>query len=251
MAAWHDNDDFWKGTAPAVFTAQRWAAAKTEVEQIVSLVGLQPGDAVLDMGCGPGRHSLEFARRGYQVTGVDRTAQYLAAAQDAARQEGLSAEWVESDMRRFSRENAFNAAVSLLTTFGYFENPADDRRVAENLLTSLKPGGHLVMELMGKEVLARIFRRYDWHEEPDGIIVLEERKVSKDWSWIDCRWIVIRGDERREHNFGHRLFSAGELKELLASVGFTDVKAYGSLKGTPYDREAERLVLVAKKSEQI
>jgi SAM-dependent methyltransferase len=150
-------------------------------------------------------------------------------------------------MRRFRRDSVFDVAVNLLTSFGYFADAAEDRRVAENLFASLKPGGHLVMELMGKEILARVFRRYDWHEEPDGTLVLEERTIKPDWSWIEVRWIIVRGNDRRECRFGHRLYSAVELRELLTSVGFASVSAYGSLDATPYDNNAERLVVVAKK----
>lgn len=247
MAAWYDNEAFWKDTAPAVFNEDRLRKAPAEVERILALIQLPPGAAVLDMGCGPGRHALEFARRGYRITGVDRTAKYLDAARQEALRQGLETEWVEADMRHFRRDNTFDAAINMLTSFGYFEDPAEDRRAVENLLASLRPGGHLVMDLMGKEVLARIFRPHDWHEEPDGTTLLEERTIKDDWSWIDLRWIVIRGEQHREHRFGHRLYSAAELRDLLAAAGFVHVRAYGSLEGTTYDHEAERLVVVAQK----
>jgi len=247
MTAWHDDDTFWEETAPVVFNQERWRVAPKEVEQIVALIHLRPGANVLDLGCGPGRHALEFARRGYHMTGVDRTAAYLDAAREKAQREGFDAEWIEDDMRRFRRKDTFDAAVSLLTAFGYFEDPDDDRRVAENLVASLKPGGHLVMDLMGKEVLARIFQARDWHEEPDGTTVLEERVIKADWSWIDCRWIILSGDRRCEHRFGHRLYSAAELRELLTGVGFVHIGTYGSLEGAAYDNQAERLVIVAQK----
>ncbi len=251
MDAWYDNDTLWDDLAAVLFTEDRWGSAPAEIEQLVALIKLPPGSAVLDMGCGPGRHSLEFARRGFSVTGVDRTARYLSEAQDKALRDSLEAEWVEADMRRFRRENTFDVAVSLLTSFGYFEDPADDQRVVENLFASLKPSGHVVMDVMSKEVLARIFRPRDWHEEPDGTILLEERTVTRDWSRIDVRWIVIKGEQRQEHRFGHRIYSAVELKDLLAGAGFINATAYGSLKGAAYDHEAERLVIVAQKPENV
>lgn len=250
MDAWYDNDGLWDDLAAVLFTKDRWGSAPAEVEQLVALIRLSPGSSVLDMGCGPGRHSLEFARRGFSVTGVDRTARYLSEAQDKAQRDSLEAEWVEADMLRFRRDNAFDVAVSLLTSFGYFDDPADDRRVVENLFASLKPCGHVVIDVMGKEVLSRIFRPRDWHEEPDGAILLEERKVTRDWSRIDVRWILINGERRHEHRFGHRIYSAAELKGLLAGAGFINATAYGSLTGTVYDHEAERLVVVAEKPEK-
>ena len=247
MTAWYDNDAFWEDVAPVIFTEDRQQKAREDVGQIVALIGLQPSATVLDMGCGPGRHALEFARRGYRVTGVDRTATYLAKADKAAQKEELKVEWVEADMRHYRCDDMFDVAVSLLTSFGYFEDPSEDSQVVENLFASLKPGGHLVMDLMGKEVLARIFRERDWHEESDGTVVLEERKVAADWSRIHVRWVLIQGERRREHRFGHRVYSAMELMGLLGRIGFADIKAYGSLAGAGYDHEAERLVMVARK----
>ncbi|MHC4695963.1 MAG: class I SAM-dependent methyltransferase [Planctomycetota bacterium] len=247
MTEWHEDDSFWEETAPVLFTGERLQKAATEVEQILGLVELPHGAAILDLACGQGRHALEFARRGYSVTGVDRTSGYIAEGQRKATEHNLDIEWVRADMRHFRRPGSFDAAVSLLTSFGYFEDPEEDRRVAENLFSSLRAGGRLVLDLMGKEVLARIYRQYDWHEEPDGTLLLEERQLMDDWSRLEARWIVIRGERRSEHRFTLRLYSAAELKTLLLDVGFREVNMYGSLAGSPYDHEAERLVAVCRR----
>ncbi len=60
------------------------------------------------------------------------------------------------------------------------------------------------MEMMGKETLARIFRERDWHEEEDGSLFLEERKIQGGWDWVDNRWIWVRGGERKVFKLGHR-----------------------------------------------
>ena len=193
MSGWYQNEGFWQDTAPVLFTEERWQQAGAEVDHVLKLTQLAPGASVLDLGCGSGRHTLELARRGYRVTGVDRTAAYLDKARAKAETEGLRIEFVKADMRHFCRSDTFDAAVSLLTSFGYFADPAEDRRAVENLFASLKPGGRLVMDLMGKEVLARIYRQYDWHQEPDGTLLLEERRVADDWSRIDIRWIIVQG----------------------------------------------------------
>jgi len=246
MKPWHEDDAFWRDNAPVMFGEGRWAAAPEEVDQVVVLGDIQPGAHVLDLCCGVGRHSLELARRGCRVTGVDRTADYLATARRRAEEEGLDVEWVEADMRAFSRPEAFDAVINLLTSFGYFEDQEDDRRVVENVLRSLRPEGVLVMEMMGKEVLARIWRSRDWQED-DGVIILRERRVTRGWSWMENRWILLRGSERTEYKVGHRLYAATELIELLTGVGFFTVEAYGGLDGSPYDHTARRLVVVARK----
>jgi SAM-dependent methyltransferase len=248
MTEWHESDAFWEDTAPFVFGPRQWEAAAREAELAAALVDLPDGAAVLDMGCGPGRHAVEFARRGFHVTGVDRTVAALDRAKQRAADLKLDIEWVKADMREFRRPEAFDAAISLYTSFGYFQEKADDRRVLENMLASLRPGGRLALELIGKEILARIFQKRDWEAAEDGTLLLQERHVERDWSWMRARWIVIKGSERREYVLTHRVYSAVELSELAADVGFVDVRVYGSLAGTPYDERAERLVVTARKA---
>lgn len=246
MRRWYEDDAFWRDWAPVMFTEERWAAACEEVSLVCALLGVEPPAHVLDLCCGPGRHSLEFARRGFRVTGVDRTPAYLSQAKARAAAESLCVEFVRADMRRFRRAEAFDGAVSLFTSFGYFERPANDRRVALNVFHSLKPGSRFVLDMMGKEVLARIFGPRDWHEK-DGVLYLEERTVSRDWSWIENRWIMLKGSRRKEFRISHRVYSAAELRALLVECGFRKVNVYGDLAGSPYDQNAKRLVAVARR----
>ena len=249
MTTWYDQDDFWETFRPTLFSEQRWDAAPTEVDHLLTLLDLEPGAPVLDLCCGPGRHSLELARRGFEVIGVDRTASYLEAARQQANEEGREVEFVQEDMRRFVRPGAFDAAINLFTSFGYFEDPAQDLQVAEHLYTSLKPGGKLVMEMMGKEALARIFQERDWFwlDEEKGVIMLEERKLSQGWGWIESTWTLLRGSERQTYTVSHRLYAGTELAALLRQAGFSSVELFGGLEGVPYDQRARRLVAMAEK----
>jgi SAM-dependent methyltransferase len=249
MTTWYDQDNFWETFRPTLFSEQRWGAAPTEVDHLLALLNLESDAPVLDLCCGPGRHSLELARRGFHVTGVDRTASYLEAARQQASAEGLEVEFVQEDMRRFVRPGAFDAAINLFTSFGYFEDPAQDLQVAKNLYTSLKPGGKLVIEMMGKEVLARIFQPRDWFwlDEEEGVIMLEERKLSQGWGWIESTWTLLRSSERQTHTVSHRLYAGTELAALLRQAGFSSVELFGGLEGVLYDQRARRLVALAEK----
>jgi cyclopropane fatty-acyl-phospholipid synthase-like methyltransferase len=243
---WHEDDGFWEMVAPFMFSENSWAAAPAEVDQATALLDLEPGAAILDLGCGPGRHSLELARRGFRVTGVDRTALYLAQAQRRAEEEGLTIEFVQEDMRRFRRPDTFDAALSLFTSFGYFDAAEENQQVLVNLHSSLKRGGKLIVELMGKEVLARVFQARDWQEQ-DGVFFLQQRQVSDDWTRMENRWILLKGQTRYDFQVSHWIYSAAELSAMLRDSGFGSVDAYGSTEGTPYDHTARRLVVVARK----
>ncbi|MGH8055971.1 MAG: class I SAM-dependent methyltransferase [Candidatus Entotheonellia bacterium] len=90
MSAWLEDDTLWQSLEGFLFSQFRSRESTVrEAEQILALVHPFQGAAVLDLSCGPGRHALEFARRGFQVTGVDRTTRYIEAARVAAIREGL------------------------------------------------------------------------------------------------------------------------------------------------------------------
>ncbi len=91
--AWYSEDAFWHLFEPVLFNPQRIARAREEVDSLARLLPIEPGSSVLDLCCGIGRHSLELARRGCHVTGVDHTQTYIEKARTAAAQEGLAAEF--------------------------------------------------------------------------------------------------------------------------------------------------------------
>jgi SAM-dependent methyltransferase len=243
---WHDEDRFWETFEPILFNPERLSDAEAEVDQLLALLDLSSRAHILDLCCGTGRHSLVLARRGFDVVGVDRTASFIEKARGNAENEDLSAEFVIGDMRGFKRPDRFEAVLNLFGSFGYFENPDDDRRVVRNMHASLRAGGKLLIETMGKEIALQDFRERDWSEEDDRL-VLAERRPTENWSRIQTRWIVIQGSERFERTVSVRSYSAAELLSLLAGVGFADLQVYGSLDGRSYDLNAKRLVVVGTK----
>lgn len=243
---WHDNEEFWHIAEPVLFDPKRLDGTAAEIDKITALLQLQPASAVLDMCCGIGRHSLELAHRGHKVTGVDRTAGYLAKARQRAEADGLPVEFVQQEMKTFCRLDTFDAALSLFTSFGYYDDPADNQRVLLNICASLRTGGKLIVDLHGKENLARIFQPRGWERRGE-YILMEERSIVDDWAAIQTRWTILKGSERHDFEFALHLYSAAELKAMLLAAGFGNARAYGSLDGKPYDHEAQRLIVVATK----
>ncbi|HWA84366.1 MAG TPA: class I SAM-dependent methyltransferase [Fimbriimonadaceae bacterium] len=241
---WHEDDEFWKLAEPFMFDDIRIQSARPEVEQIVNLARIEPPASVLDLCCGPGRHSVEFARKGFAVTGVDRTARYLERARKAAG--GLPVEWVHEDARRFVRPGRFDLAVNLYTSFGYFESPEDDLLVASNFAESLKPGGMLVMQLMGKEVIVKRFAERTWEQRGDATL-LQDHRLHPNFSAIENRWTLLTPSGVKEIGFVVRLYAATEMEALLRRAGFSTVRFLGSLEGLPYDQTALRMVVLARK----
>jgi SAM-dependent methyltransferase len=245
---WFEDEELWSTWGPMLFSKQRLANAAVEVDMVLSLMPRVSRKAhILDLCCGVGRHTLELARHGYQVTGVDRTHEFLKQAREQADEEGLTVEFIQQDIRNFCRPETYHAVINLFTSFGYFKDRDEDRKVADNIFRSLKPGGTLLMDMSSKEVLAREFRERDWREV-DGVFWLEERRIMDDWSRIQNRWILFKDKKKYENLIDLRLYSAQELSDLLKDSGFSRIAVFGGLDGSPYDIHAKRLVVVANKS---
>ena len=243
---WFADDDFWRTLYPAMFPPDRFAAADQQVQQILDLTGFT-GRTVLDLCCGPGRHSVCFAQRGFQVTGVDRSKFFLAQARQRADETNANVEWVEEDMRRFERAGAFHLACSLFTSFGYFETEDENLRVLKNVCRSLAPGGVFVIEILGKERLARVWQNALSQKLDDGSVLFQRHEIYADWTRIQNVWTLLNGDRAKSFSFSHSIYSGRELKDMLILAGFASVSLYGGLDGQPYGIDANRLVAVACK----
>jgi SAM-dependent methyltransferase len=241
---WFEDSNFWETYAPLMFDEAKWGEVPATIDRIEKLAGLAPGAKVLDLCCGVGRHSVEFARRGYLVTGIDITPSYLDAARDTAEASGAEIEFVLGDARRFFRPDAFDLCINLFTSFGYFRTREEDIALLANCARSLKKGGHFILETLGKEVAARDFIPGESFERA-GWNVRTEYKVVGPWTAQTNRWILEKPGLRVDRSFDLRLYSAVEMIDALNKAGFPSVSIFGDLGGAPYDEKAETLVALA------
>jgi SAM-dependent methyltransferase len=193
---WYEDEDFWREMYNHMFNAEKFREAEEQVSEIISLTAFEEGP-ILDLCCGPGRHAIGFARRGYRVTGVDRTKFLLDLAKERATESGQQIEWIQRDMREFVRPNAFGLVVNLWTSFGYFENDADDLRILSNVFESLRPGGVFLIDLLGKEIIARGFSLTTSTEHQDGSLLVERHKICDGWNRVANEWILIKEGRAR------------------------------------------------------
>jgi len=245
MSEWFEDESFWSGLYPHMFPQSRMEKAEVDADHIIALTGVS-GGRLLDLCCGPGRFSTAFARRGFMVTGVDSTDCLLRTARSRAQAEDISVEWVSMDMRSFRRKGYFHLAINMFTSFGYFSSHSDNLRVLLNLRESLRPGGTVLLEMMGKEVLASIFSPVTLTEVGDGNMLVQKHSVEDGWRRIVNDWILLSEDGvERRWRFSHWVYSASELESMLLEAGFGNISFYGDLEGSPYDTTAGRLVAVA------
>jgi SAM-dependent methyltransferase len=231
-----------------MFSERRFSDAADQAVKLVKLANPQ-GRKVLDLCCGPGRFSIPLAAKGFVVTGVDRTAFLLEKARACAKAAGVKIEWIKEDMRNFIRPEAFDLVVSMYTSFGYFDERQHDLDVLHNTFRNLKPGGIFLIDVFGKERVARVFQPTVAESLEDGSVLVKRHEIFDDWTRIRNEWILIRDGKAQTFNFHHTIYSGQELRDRLQLVGFRNIKLYGNLDGDDYNLRAERLIAAALKPE--
>ncbi|MFB6890158.1 class I SAM-dependent methyltransferase [Kitasatospora sp. NPDC056327] len=237
------DDDFWTEFHDFLFSEQRHEQA----EQLLGsspLLDLPAGSRVLDLCCGPGVFSVPLARRGHAVTGVDLSEPMLERARRLAEEAGAKVTFVRADARAYEAPGEFDVVLNMFTSFGYFEDPADNARVLRTMHDSLTPGGTLVLDLAGKELLARrvtppkVVRRGE-------DLVVQTDTVLDDWARLRSDWVMVRGDRVTRATLVWFVYSAVELRRMAEEAGFGRIEVFGGFDGRPYDENADRLVLRA------
>ncbi len=243
---WFDDNAFWQEMYPFMFSEQRFAVAAEEIEKALTLTNPNR-KAALDLCCGPGRCSIALAQAGFKVTGVDRTEYLLDKAREKARAARVKIEWVQTDMRDFVRPEAFDLALSMFTSFGLFDDKREDVQVLGNILTSLKPGGVFLIDVMGKESLAKILQPTTADVLPDGAQLIQCHEIFDDWTRIRNEWTLIRKGKAKSFRFHHTIYSGQELRDRMEQVGFAEVQLFGNLDGDAYGTNATRLIAVGRR----
>ena len=151
-----------------------------EVDAIERLLEIRPPLRILDLACGQGRHSIDLARRGYQVTGLDHSRYLLDVAAQRAAAAGVTVRWVEGDMRQpYAVPGGVDVVVNLFTSFGYFADDADDLMVLRAVAGVLRPGGRFLLEVLNGEWIMHTFAEREWIPFGEAT-VLEQRRLDRD-----------------------------------------------------------------------
>ena len=222
---------------------------RREVARLLEILELPSGARILDVPCGQGRHAHLLAEAGFDVDGLDYSDDLLAIARE--RGTGATLRYTQGDMRRLPARwtGRFDAVANLFTSFGFFLDPADDRRVVAEFARVLKPGGILVWHGGSRDgVMARFLAR-DWWTTRDGTMIAHERSFDPLSGVLTIRstWRGPRAQGEREHRI--RLYTATRLAELCAAAGLVVVEAYDGWRDRPLTRRSSEMLLIARKTE--
>jgi len=189
-----------------------------EVDFLVDALQLTPGMRVLDVGCGPGRHSLALSRRGLDVLGVDHSPEFVALARDAAAGEGLGARFEELDVRELVFRDEFDAVLCLCQGGFGLLGGRDEPAVFTRIAAALRPGGRLALTAFSAAFAVRHFEDGEEYDPATG--VLHELATVRD----------PEGAER-EFDLWTTCFTGRELELLAAGAGLAVDRVAGVAPG--------------------
>lgn len=223
----------------------------SDVDSIIKLAQLKPGDSVLDIACGAGRHSHVFSELGYRVVGLDQSLPALRRASELGKEASTDIVFVHGDMRAMPISNApFRCAFNVYTSWAMFDTDQENVAVITEAHRSLQTGGTLVLEYTNK-----------W--APDNPPVtrspldmgdyLYERTAEFDrgtgvYSGTEIyRW--KQNNEVRQDDWRMSIYRSDELLEILRAAGFSSVELYGDWQGSDLGDDSKRIVAVAVKTQ--
>ena len=221
---WFENENFWQDYAPVMFDEVRWAEAPGVAKAVCGFAGLSRGAKILDAGCGPGRISVELALLGMNVTGVDIIQSELDAASETAKDEGVSIEFKNADLRTFCEKEKYDMAVNLYTSFGYCDSIEEDMQILKNMCNAVKDNGTFIMECVSRETAILYFTEGEVFERA-GFTVKTHFEVEGAWEGLRSQWSLYKTDEKgneqlvNNHVFVQRLYPAKFLADKLVEFG--------------------------------
>lgn len=229
---------------PASGEASRRAPA--EAAFIMRRLKLKKGASLLDLCCGPGRHAVEFAKKGLAVTGYDYSGEYLREAASRAKKARVALRLERGDMRELKFRGVFDAAVNLFTSFGYFPKFSDDIRTLRGVARALKPGGLFLIELVNADHTRKSFRPRWWDDMGDHFLLTSSELTA---DGLHDTWIRLpkKGGRAQARTFFCRLYDRERLSGALVRAGLKPLKFWGGYGGAPLCAKRDRLLCLAIK----
>lgn len=249
---------FTKWTGDLMFEHFVGDRTEREVDEILAKAKVGRDARILDLACGRGRHSIEFAARGFQTVGLDYSKPYLAQARRlrAGLRDPSLLRLVHGDMRHLERlcaAESFDVVLSLFNSFGYLPERRDDVDVLRQIAGVLKPGGALVLGTISRSGVRHTLGKggsRNWMEFGRGEFFLENSSYDAKSGRLISDWILVDAGRHRLQRaaFEQNVYSRQELERHLRAAGLHVERVWGGLgTGKPFRSNVWDITLLARK----
>ena len=197
---------------------------------LIKQLHLKGTEKILDLACGFGRHSLEFARRGYDVTGIDITPAYIDYANEQAKKENLNAKFICQDIRTITFDKEFDVVLNMADgAIGYLEDDGENHKIFSVIAKALKNGGKHFMDIMNGSYAQTHFPCKLWDAGEKGLTLsaFEWEKDRKTLIYGQVDYMYGEALYKHEMKEGNpiRLYSLDESRRYSVNQDFVFVTA--------------------------
>lgn len=200
---------------------------------------------ILDLCCGSGRHSIQLAKLGFSVTGIDLSQTLLDEANKQADSDNLKIDFQKFDAREIPFENEFDFGINIFTSFGYFDESEEDLRQLKAFHKALKPNATFVIDFINHGYLRRSLVLQDT-KTINGMKIVQKRKIQN--NRIVKSITIEQGKEKHEFQESVRLYTLQELLDLCDEADFKGDFVFGDFDKSDYDLDnSKRMIVVGKK----
>lgn len=209
-----------------------------EVDFIEKEINFDKNISILDVGCGTGRHSVELAKRGYQVTGFDLSEDQLKAAQKKADKANVVIPFFRKDARNFKFDTKFDLAIMLCEGgFSLMETDEENFAILKNVVDSLNAGGKFIFTTLS--VLFPIFNELKKFHNENMVAGSFENNSFDLMTFRDKNEFEIPDDDGKQRRLdcNERYYAPSEISWLLKSLGMKKIEILGCKTGNFRKRE--------------
>jgi SAM-dependent methyltransferase len=250
-----DNDVEYRGLMAIAWDALRGDTSSWEDRRLYLDLIHERGQPVLDVGCGTGRLLLDFLQQGFDIDGVDNSAEMLALCRQKAELLGLTPRVYQQPMQRLDLPRRYRTIIVPSSSFQLLLRVEDARDAMVRFHDHLEPAGTLVMPfiVMLSATDARSTREA---ELADGSTVRrtsrdvfdpETRMESTDDLYELVRDGVVLRSERHVRNPATRAWSESEVADLCRDAGFVDVEWCANFTRRPHESGDEIFTVIARR----
>ena len=210
-------------------------------------------ELVLDLGCGTGKMTLELARRGYDMTGVDLSSEMLDIARCAAEREGLSDKmlWLLQDITEFELYGTVELCVSCLDTINHLTSPKELKKCLSLVHNYLVPDGLFLFDINGKRKFEEIYADNSYVMEEENSVCVWQNSYNPKTKLCDFFITLFEEDEDGKYNRydelqTERMYTLRSIKSALAECGFEFLGAYSDFDFNEATDDSERIYISAR-----
>jgi SAM-dependent methyltransferase len=220
------------------------------IEEIFKANHIEPS-LILDLGCGTGSFCMEMAKRGYDLIGVDISAEMLSHAKQKSASAGLDILFLNQDMTRFELYGTVDTVVCLLDSLNYIKGKTDAARMFKLVNNYHNPGGLFIFDVNSIFKFEKVLASNVFYDVEDNIAYIWQNNYDgkKKLCEFDLTFFTKDGEFYRRYDEIHieRAYSACELEEMARKAGLEVLNVYDALTFSPPRAESERLFFVCRK----